>query len=90
MKRITDKEANSLQGSIDHILDSGANSVRLLEMIDRFLDRRERDKEVPEEIMYTESECRTKVFDFAAFVIDCMEGKKKSSCVGIWFELNKK
>ena len=40
MKNLTDKEANKLQLEIDHILDSGANSIRLLNMIDAFLDRR--------------------------------------------------
>lgn len=40
MKNLTDKEANQLQREIDHILDTGANSIRLLEMIDTFLDRR--------------------------------------------------
>lgn len=39
--RLTDEESNSLQKEIDHILDSGANSIRLLEMIDRFLERRD-------------------------------------------------
>lgn len=44
MKQLTDKEANNLQKEIDHILDSGVNSIRLLEMIDMFLDRREQVK----------------------------------------------
>lgn len=39
--KLTDKENNNLQKEIDHILDSGANSIRLLEMFDRFLERRE-------------------------------------------------
>ncbi len=40
MKIITDQEANHLQKEIDYILDSGANSIRLLNMFDTFLDRR--------------------------------------------------
>lgn len=39
--KLTDKESNCLQREIDHIIDSGANSIILLEMIDRFLERRE-------------------------------------------------
>ena len=32
MKNLTDKEANKLQREIDYILDTGANSIRLLEL----------------------------------------------------------
>lgn len=39
--KLTDKESNRLQKEIDHILDSDVNSIRLLEMIDRFLERRD-------------------------------------------------
>ena len=39
---------------------------------------------------YTEQECRSLVFDYAQFVIDCMEGKEKSLCVGAWFNKYKK
>lgn len=36
--KLTDKELNILQKKIDHILDSDANSIRILEMIDNFLE----------------------------------------------------
>ena len=39
---------------------------------------------------YTEQECRSMVFDYATFVIQCMSGNEKSMCVGSWFEKNKK
>ena len=39
---------------------------------------------------YTEDECRNAVFDYAHFVIKCMEGKEKSQCVGAWFDEYKK
>lgn len=37
--KIQDKELNQLQKEIDHILDSGANSIRLLNMFEAFVDR---------------------------------------------------
>ena len=43
MKKLTDKEANGLQREIDHILDSGANSLRFLNMFDKFLERRSKN-----------------------------------------------
>lgn len=38
--RLNDKEYNGLQKEIDHIIDSGANSIRLLDMFNTFLERR--------------------------------------------------
>lgn len=40
--KLTDKESNDLQKEIDHILDSGTNSIRILNMIDTFLINREK------------------------------------------------
>lgn len=37
--KIQDKELNQLRKEIDHILDSGANSIRLLNMFEAFVDR---------------------------------------------------
>jgi len=39
--KIQDRELNLLQKEIDHILDSGANSIRLLNMFEEFVDRHE-------------------------------------------------
>jgi len=38
--KLTDDEANNLQKEIEHILDSGVNSIRLLNMFDKFLENR--------------------------------------------------
>lgn len=44
MKNLTEEEEDQLIKEIDHILESGANNIRLLEMFDRFLINRERKK----------------------------------------------
>jgi hypothetical protein len=51
MKNLTDKEANKLQREIDYILDTGANSIRLLELIDKFLHTRYKDDYNKEELL---------------------------------------
>lgn len=45
---------------------------------------------LPIEPIYTEEECRNMVFNYAQYVIRCMEGISQSQCVGTWFEKNKK
>lgn len=45
LKHITDAEANNLQREIEHIIDTGANSIRLLELFNKFLAKRELVKE---------------------------------------------
>lgn len=40
--------------------------------------------------VYSESEVREMVFNYAEFIIDCMDNKCKSLPVGVWFEKNKK
>ena len=42
--KFTDTEKKYLKLEIDHILDSGANSIRLIEMFERFLNRIEAEK----------------------------------------------
>lgn len=39
---LTAKEISDLQRDIDHVLDSGANSIRLIDVIERFLAKRKR------------------------------------------------
>jgi hypothetical protein len=42
------------------------------------------------ESVYTEEECRNMVFDYAQFVMQCMDGIVTSMPVGVWFDKNKK
>ena len=44
--KLTDEQLNQLQKEIDHILDSGANSIRLLNMFELFLERIDRPNRV--------------------------------------------
>lgn len=37
---LTDKDREDLKAEIDHIFDSGANDIRLAEMMERFLNQR--------------------------------------------------
>ena len=44
---LTDNNLNDLQKEIDHILDSGANSIRLINMFEEFLQRTELINQLP-------------------------------------------
>lgn len=43
--KLTEKELNQLQKEIDYILDTGANSIRLLNMFESFLSKKKIVKE---------------------------------------------
>tara|TARA_R110000772_G_scaffold35637_6_gene85831 strand:+ start:1084 stop:1665 length:582 start_codon:yes stop_codon:yes gene_type:complete len=45
MKHLTDKEQDQLKTDINHILDSGANDIRLIHMVENLLDRRQKEKD---------------------------------------------
>ena len=52
MKILTKKEVENLRNEITHIIDSGVNDIRLIEMIDSFIDKRNSHvQEVSETVM---------------------------------------
>lgn len=51
MKFFNEKERSQLEVEINHILESGANSVRLIEMFDNFVFMRNLKRDVATEMM---------------------------------------